>query len=203
MDAEAAGIDLPGEPFHLRPVRGGLVGDDQAHVRRVAENAGEAVEHAGCAAEHFGPGPGVGAVEPGGEADAAGHAVQFGDAQAVVGEQNVGPDDARQLGAELFAALQVDDRLRLAAIQPSAWPGGEAPLGAPAVNRVGGLVKLEQHAAQLLELLDGFLVERKRLRGDAPLVPGEEPAGGQALPDVLRDLFERRLGVDSHQREPT
>jgi len=86
---------------------------------------------------------------------------------------------------------------------PSAWPGGEPPLGAPAVNRVGGLVKLEQHAAQLLELLDGFLVERKRLRGDAPLVPGEEPAGGQALPDVLRDLFGRRLGVGSHQREPT
>ena len=71
------------------------------------------------------------------------------------------------------------------------------------VKHVRGLIELEQHAAQLLKLLDGFFVERERSRGDAPLVPGEESVGGQALPDVLRGLFGRKLGIGSHQLEQT
>jgi len=37
----------------------------------------------------------VGLIQPSGQADAAGNAIQFRDAEAVVGEQQVGADDAR------------------------------------------------------------------------------------------------------------
>ena len=41
VGAEAIGVDLLGEPFHLRLVGGGFVGDNQTHVSRIAEDAGE------------------------------------------------------------------------------------------------------------------------------------------------------------------
>ena len=169
----------------------------------ITEDAGEPVEHAGRAAKHFGPGLGVGTVEPGGQPDAARNAVEFRDFQAVLGQQDVRPDHPGQVGAKRLVPLEVNDRLRLAPVQPLDRPCRQSPLGAPPVNHVRCLIKLEQHTPEFLELLDGLFVERERTRGHAPFVTGKQAIGRQALLHMPGDLPWIGLFIVPHQDAAT
>ena len=69
-------------------------------VWRFAKNAGKALQHAVRPADDLGRAAGqrgIGLVEPRGQADAAGDAVQFRDAEAVFGQDDVRADDARHV----------------------------------------------------------------------------------------------------------
>ena len=54
LDLEPGVPQLVGDPEHLWPVGGGLLGDDNVNRGGVAENAGEAAQHPVRAAQDLG-----------------------------------------------------------------------------------------------------------------------------------------------------
>src|SRR5688500_18498478 len=115
-------VDLGAKPAHFGTVSGGCFGDDEVNAIDFGVDAGETLDHTfgatgdGC----FGRDArndtrdacaplGVRAVEPGGEADAAGDAVEFGDGEAVFGEEKVGTNHLRPLIFEGGGALEINE----------------------------------------------------------------------------------------------
>ena len=59
-----ARVQLPGEPFHLRPIGGRFLRDE--NVAALRQDGGEAVEHSIRATDHVGTETGVGLIQPAG-----------------------------------------------------------------------------------------------------------------------------------------
>ena len=151
----------------------------------LVKDPGEAVEHSAGAAEDWGAQSGVTLVEPCGQADAAGDGIEFGDGETVIGQEEVGADDAGPIVFESRVALEIDQGLGFALVEPTGDPRGLFSFEAVSVEEVHRAVELEQHPAQLLELTDEFRAEREGVWCDAPGVVEEEPAGGQLIEDRL------------------
>jgi hypothetical protein len=81
---------------------------------------------------------GVGLVEPCGEADAAGDAVDFGEAEAVVGEEEVRADDGGELLTEGGETSGFEELGRFTGIGEGGDPWGETAGAAAVVETVAG-----------------------------------------------------------------
>ena len=148
-----------------------------------AEDACEAIHHAALAAEHGEAELCVGLVQPGGEADAAGDAVEFGDGEAVLGEEAVGADDAGELVLEAGRLLRVEEGRGLALIEEWRDPSGLFAGEAVAMEEIRGAIELKEDAAEGVEFLDEFSAECEGRGGDAPMLIGEEAGGRECLAD--------------------
>jgi hypothetical protein len=97
-----------------------------------------------------------------------GNAVELAGDVAVVGEDEVGPDDARDVLLEAVLARELHDLLGLAAIELF---GDERRRGAARAAQVEGVerpVEGEQVVAERLDRGEGRRLERKRVGTDSP-----------------------------------
>ena len=78
--------------------------------------------------------------------------------------KQVGANDTRDLGLEGWVALPGEQGCGLAAVQPIGDPGGLFAFAAFPVEEVDGAVKLEQHAAERIQLAGDGRFERERIR---------------------------------------
>lgn len=179
------GMDLPvggrgvfevvGEPVHFGAVVGGFLGDDD--IGSVGEDTGEAVEHAiGAADDVFeAEGGGEGLVEPGGEADAAGDAIEFGEGEAFVfSEDEVGPDDAGGGMAEGIGVGVFEEIGGFAGVDVLGDPRGGGAFEGAMVEVVGGFLEGVEDGAEGFEGADLFFGQGEGFRGEAPVFVGEE-----------------------------
>ena len=173
--------ELPGEPGHLRTVGRRLVGDDNVDIGGIPENTGEAPQHAIGAADDICTERCVSLIKPRGKADAARDGIEFGHAQAMLGQEQVGTDDTRQVVFQGRGSHQNDEVGGFALIQTARHPVGLFPFGALAVEQIDRAIELQEDAAEFFQLLREIRSEGKRGRGGAPLVPGKEAFGGKCL----------------------
>jgi len=207
LDVETIAVELGCEPLHFGTVSAGFFGDDYVRARSVTGDGGKPAHDAFSAAEHWELQRGIGLVQPRGEADSARDAVEFDDAEAGVGEEDVGTDDARHIVLKGRVALEIDEVLRFAAVKPIRNPGGLFACGALAVKQIDGTIKLEQEAAKGLEFTGNFFAEWKRRSGHAPVLVLEETArfpqpgetGWKGLEMILKELgvLERFASLDT------
>lgn len=153
--------------------------------RRALEDASEAVEHSAGAAEDWRAEVGIGFIKPCGEADASGDSVQFGDGEAILGEEEVRTYDARQVIFESGVTLQFDQVLGFALIQPLGDPGGLFAFETMAVEEINRAVELEQDAAELIDLPGNVRGNGKGIRCNAPGVILEEPLRRESTADKV------------------
>ena len=126
---------------------------------------------------------GIGSIEPRRQPDAAGHGIQFRDADAGFRQQNVGPDDARHVVFERGRTLERDEFRRFAEIEPAGDPFRLLALGAFAVKQIDRAIELQQHPPQRFDFPGQFFVERKRYRRNPPVQPGEQTARRERVAD--------------------
>ena len=160
----------------------------------------EPLDQAVGAADEIVPGLGVEGVDLPGEADAAGHRVELGNAHPVGGEDEVRTHYYRQLRAGAVHAAEVDDPLRLAAVEVLVKPGRLQPPDALVIQQVAGFLELQEQGAEGLEELVLAAGEPERLRRDAPRQPAvgmqlrpvalEKPTAGGAFVDAQADRLE-------------
>ncbi len=189
-----------GEPFHFGPVGLGFFGDEDFYGCIWGEDGGEAIEHAVGAAGDLVVEGGVGLVEPGGEADAAGDAVEFGDTEAVFAEEQVGADDPGQFIFEGVGALELDDVAWFSEFEPMGDPGGLLSGDAMSVEEVAGAVELVEDFSEVADGLGGGWIEGEGFGGGAPIELLEEAMRGELVPDGLGllDGGHGGLGVRGH-----
>lgn len=120
-----SGIKLFGEPVHFGAVGGGLLGDQNISSRK---NASEAVEHSVGAAEDVVAEVRVGFIEPSSESNPSWNAIDLGYAVAMCGEDEVGPNDARNVASYPVVALEGDEIWGFPASSKSATQAGWRPL---------------------------------------------------------------------------
>ena len=152
-DDGEVGAELAGEPVHFGAVVGGFGGDGD--VCAVREERAEAAVHAvGAAGDVSGwEEAGVGLVEPCGEADAAGDTVDFGEAEAVVGEEEIRTDDGWELLAEGGETRCVEELGRFTGVGKGGDPWGETAGAAAEVETVAGGQEALEPMAEFLELV--------------------------------------------------
>src|SRR6266705_3209459 len=114
------------------------------HASGIAENAGKALEHAISAAHHSRAESRVGVIKPGGQANSARDRIEFGDAQALLADQKIRTDDARDLVLLRRRALDVDQVRRLPNIEPLRDPCRLLAFDALAIEQIDGAVKLQK-----------------------------------------------------------
>src|SRR6185369_10731666 len=141
-----------------------------------SKDAGEAVDHAVLAADDRSVEAAINLVKPSGQPNAAGHAVQFGDARPRISQQNVRPDHVRDFVLKGEIVLQLEQRRRLAAVQIVSDPGRLFARDTLAVKEIDGAIKLQQHSAKRFQLLRQLWAKYEWGRGDAPGLTGEEAA---------------------------
>src|SRR5437660_12416565 len=122
------------------------------HASGIAENAGKALEHAISAAHHSRAESRVGVIKPGGQANSAGDRIELGDAQALLADQKIRTDDARDFVLLGRRALDVDQTLGLANIEPLGHPRRLPAFEAFAIKKINGAIKLQKHAAKRFKL---------------------------------------------------
>jgi hypothetical protein len=150
------------------------------------EDRAEAVDHCVGATDHGRCR--VSAIEPAGQADPARHAVEFGDGDALFSEQNVRPNDGGNVVLKNFGTLQIDQPGRLPGVEPLRDPVGLFAGDALAVEKIDSAVELQKNAAERVQFFGEFRIDRKWLRGDAPLLAGEKAIGGKLGTDVFGDV---------------
>ena len=165
------------EVIHLGLVGGGFLGNE--HGSCAAEDGAKAVEHPGRAADDVvGAERGVSGVQPLGQADAAGDAVQFGDGETVVGEHEVGADDERHIGAGGLAAAKGDEVGGFAGVEVGGDPGGLLAGHGTVVKLIAGALQEIEAVTELFELLAEPGVDDERLRRHQPVLFRKKPLRG-------------------------
>jgi len=98
-----------------------------------------------------------------------------------VGQEQIRPDHAWHGGLEGCGALKFDNTGRFAKLKPTGDPLGLSAFNAFAVEEVGGLVELQEHPSELLDIVGQLFPKRKRGGGDAPVMAGKESACGHVV----------------------
>ena len=94
----------------------------------------------------------VGLIEPAGKTDAAGHGVDFGDDVSGIGQHQVGPNDHRQLVAELLLTRELDELRRLACVEVARDPRGLFAFDALVIELIARALEDEELVPEPLEL---------------------------------------------------
>ena len=178
--------ELGRQPFHLRTIRRRLLRNHDVHLRRIAENTRETPLHAVGSSKdgtseiglRFPISRGrrqfrIGLIQPRGEANAAGDAVEFDQCQAGLGEEQVRTNDARHGVLESRIALQCDQRGRFALIEPGRHPGWLLAADALAIEQIDGAIKLVQDASESIQLPGESWIQGEGFGRNPPMVSGK------------------------------
>ena len=160
------------EPFHFRPVIPRLPRDEDVPA---PGQSGESVDHS-RPAQHVESLGRVDLVQPGGQSDASRHAVQLRDDEPGLGQNDIRPDDSRNLSSQGLGPGHFEQFRRLAPIEELRDPGRTLAREAQPVEQVARLDEFPQTKSQLLQILGQARRQDEWLRRHAPLFPGEEAA---------------------------
>ena len=94
-----------------------------------------------------------------------------------------GPNDQRDIVAELLLAGELDQLSRLSGIEILRDPGRLFAFDAALVKLVAGALENVKAMAELLEFLGEFFVDRKRIGREKKILFGEEALFGEGGAD--------------------
>ncbi len=167
------------QPFHLRSVGGGFLGNhDRRRTLFKAEQPRESFHHAVRATDDVVTEFVIGFAQPPGQADAAGYAIEFSNEKMIVVEDDIGPDHARDLAFEPPQTRGLDQLPRFAGIEGIGDPLGQGAAATVTDHDVARAVEGQQIITQLCQGADQLRGERERLRGGAPGRAGKQTAAG-------------------------
>src|ERR1017187_681826 len=130
--------------------------------------------------------PGIHLVQPRRESDSAGDRIQFRHADAMVGDEQIRPDDARHFVFESRQELKLDQFPWFAEVEPARDPFRLFALGALAVKQIDRAIKLQQQASERFQFLHHFRAEAKWSRGGPPVMSGEQAFFRQMIANESR-----------------
>ena len=154
-------VQLRRGPIHFRAVGRSLLRNH--NVAAFGKQTPEAVEHAVAATNHVIAKGRVDLIEPSGQTDAARDRIDLGDGVAGFRQNEIGPDDERNVVAELFLAGELDQLGGFTGVEVRGDPGGLFAFDALLVKLVARALENEKAMAELLEFLSKFFVDRKRI----------------------------------------
>ena len=172
-------IQLRGEPFHLRPVGGRLLRDND--VAAVRQHSAKSVQHSVGAADNrrcrmlHKSGSASRSVRSRPERN------RFPRWCSLLGQNKIGPDDARQVVANFFAARKLDQLRRFPGIEITRDPRGLLAFDALLVELIAGALKNEEPMAELFEFRFEFWLDRKRSGESSQSFSAKRPSVGKAL----------------------
>ena len=123
------------------------------------------------------------------EAHAARNAVEFARHEAAVGEDEVGPDHLRNVGAEAVLPRQLDDALGFALIEILGEEGRDRAARAARIERVERPVECHEVGAERFDLGQRRRREPEGLGGDAPGNLAGFPIGDRK--EAAREMFDQ------------
>ena len=183
-----------GDPFHLRTIGGRFLGNND--VAAIRENALKSLQHSIGAANDLVVELRIGLVEPTSHADSSGHRIDFGNDVAVVGQDEVGPDDPRQIVANFLSSRKLDQVLRLARVEVTRHPLRLLSFDALLVKLIAGALENKKPMTKLLEVGQEFLADGKRIGRKEPILFREETLLREGTADRLEFLpFDDRRDV--------
>ncbi len=196
-------VDRVGEPRELDAIIFRFFRHDDCDRRicraaRVGEHLAEAARHTVGATDRVNAGFAIRLGHRAGKSHAARHAVEFRRDEAVIGEQQVGPNDAGDILAETILTRKPDDVLGLALIEVLGDKRGRGSARATLIEAVECPIEGEQVAADLFDLRDRLGCQCKRLGTYAPrdaltVVVGPEESGRNRIVDELRLFASREI----------
>ncbi len=188
-------VDAAREPGHLGTIVARFVAHDDGDGRpldgrRGRERVREGARDAVLTADAVGAELAVRRRERPGEAHAARDAVELARDVPVVGEDQIGPDDARDVLLEAVLPRQLDDLLGLTAVELVGDVRRSRAARAAQVQRVERFDEGEEVVPEGLDRRRRLRREGERLRADAPgdgrvrVVREPEESRGQVFGDV-------------------
>ena len=117
------------------------------------QNAFESFEHSVAAADHVVTKFRVGLIQPRGQADAARDGINFRNRVTFIGQDEIRPDNLRQIIAKLFFARELDQLRGLSGIEITRDPRRLFALDAELIQLIASALKDEELMAELLEFL--------------------------------------------------
>jgi hypothetical protein len=112
----------------------------------------------------------VGFIEPCGESNPAGNRVEFADDETLLGEEQVGTNDAGEGLAEGFVAGEGDEFRRFSLLEELGDPGRLFPRDGERVEFVAGLLKNPEAMSQFFEFLQEAGREREGAWREEPVL---------------------------------
>ncbi len=170
---DAAFLESRGDPFHFRTIGCRLLRNHD--VTAVRQHASKSLEHSVRVAEDFRLELGIRLIQPPGQADSARNRINLGDGVTVIGQNEIGPNDERQIVAKFFASRELDEVFRFAGVEIARDPRWLFSFDAELVKLIARALENEQPMTKLLELGTKFLLDRKRVGRKQPILVGEQP----------------------------
>ena len=177
------------QPFHFGSIIGSLLRNQ--HRAAIGHQRAEPLAHAIGTTDYFVAGTGIDAGHPRRHANAARHAVQLRHRKALLRQHQVRADHPRRMTAHRFFALQTDEPIRFAAIQPIRNPRWQIPCRASSVNFIACLLKAREGMTQRRDAVGFRLGQHQGLGRPAP--------GSAAKQSARRHLCVQIRKSDTHR----
>ena len=128
----------------------------------------------------------VGGTEPTGEADPARNGIQFAHDKTVLGQDEVGSQDTRDVGAEGFLAGEGDEFLGFSPVEEFGNPRGLFACDGEGVEVVAGVLEEGEAVAEGSEFVGEFFGKNERVGRKMPLLFGEQSLGRERGPECVQ-----------------
>ncbi len=174
-------LQLRGDPIHLRTVGGGFLRNHDVAAFR--QQTAKAIEHSVRPADDVAAERRVGLIEPAGQTDSAGDGIDLGDGVAGLGQDQIGPNDQRQIVAELFLAGELNQIGGLPGVEVFGDPGRLFAFDAALVKLVAGALENEEPMTELLEFFRERGIDRERIGREEEILFGEKALFGEGGSD--------------------
>src|SRR5205823_6831853 len=134
--------------------------------------------------------------QPRSQSDSARNGIDLSDRVAGLGQNQIRPNNERDVVAKLFLAGELDQISRFSGVEILRDPARLFAFDAALIQLVAGALKNVKAMAELFEFLGEFVVDWKRIRGKKKIFFGEKAFVGESIPDQSE-----LVGVGGHWQQ--
>jgi hypothetical protein len=136
-------------------------------------------------------------IEPRRQTNAARDGIDFGDDVAVIGKNEVRPDDQWQVIAKFFAPRKFHELCRLSIVEIARNPFRLFSFYAELIELIASTLKDEEAMTELLKLPRKFFVNRERFGRKQPIFVGEKSFGRKGASNRIQFVDNGELRLKS------
>src|SRR6266487_2725106 len=118
--------------------------------------------------------------------DTAGDGIDFGDDVAVIGQNEIRPDDQWQIIAKFLAPRKFHELCRLSIVEIARNPFRLLSFNAELIEPIASALKDEEAMTELLKLPRKFLVDRERFGRKQPIFVGKKSFGSKGASNRIQ-----------------